>query len=149
VTEENDGGILSFLDDVVEIETICQPVLGGTIPEEEPEEEEEAERKPRNYREREFESLICQEMDGLGVQYERQKRIATGIIDIFVYRQPPEIIEVKPAATPYYLMQAAVQLKFYETCFKKAYLYVAVPGGIDEKWLKILANFGIGEYRYG
>ena len=108
---EDEGGILSFLDKVVEIETICQPVLGETIPEEEPEEEEEAERKPRNYREREFESLICQEMDGLGVQYERQKRIATGIIDI--------------------------------------YLYVAVPRGIDEKWLKILANFGIGEYRYG
>ena len=138
-----EGGILSFLDKVVEIDSTFLPIPRETIPEVEP--DEEAEYRPRDYQEKSFEDILCGIYDSYGLQYERQKRVANGIIDIFVYGQPPNIIEVKRSGTPFNLWTAIVQLKFYGACFKEAGLYIAVPGNIPKQHLPILRQFGIGE----
>jgi len=118
------------------------------IPEIVEEEEIEEEYKPRDYQERSFEDKICRVLDLEGdLMYERQKKIKTGIIDIFIYGQPPGIVEVKRAGTPFYLIQAIAQLKFYEMCFpRKCKLFIAVPGGIPSDYIPILKEFGIKEF---
>jgi hypothetical protein len=140
---EEEGGILSFLDTVVDVETILPP----TIEEVFPEEEEETEYRPRDYREKTFETRICEFLTREGYQYERQKKIANGVIDIFVYDKIPWIIEVKRSGTPFYLIQGIAQLKFYRMCFSWTQLYLAVPGGIEERYLPILNEFRISELR--
>jgi len=142
---EEEGGILSFLDKVVEIESVPQPILEETIPDEEP--EEEIEFTPRDYREKSYESLLCELLTQEGYQYERQKKTANGIIDIFVYDRIPWIVEVKRSGTSFYLIQAIAQLKFYAMCFSFSQLYVAVPGRIKEEYLPILEEFRISEFR--
>jgi hypothetical protein len=97
--------------------------------------------------ERTFEDRVCEEYDRMGILHERQKRVETGIIDIFVYGQPPKIIEAKRSGTPANLIEAIVQLKFYGSCFKKSLLYISVPGGVEEKYRNILRTFNVGEVR--
>lgn len=128
--------------------------LPGIIPEmeseprieefEENEEEIEHEYKTRDYQEKRHELMICEWLTVHGYQYERQKRCANGIIDIFVYDKKPWIIEVKRAGTPFYLYQGIAQLKFYNMCFTSVKLFLAVPGGVEKKYLPILAEFNIG-----
>lgn len=102
----------------------------------------------RDMREKNFEDKLCEELDFFDRQYERQKRVENGIIDIFVYDRIPMIIEVKRSGTLPNIMQAIVQLKFYEACFKKADLYISVPEGINPRFLSILKQFGIFEHPY-
>ncbi len=99
--------------------------------------------------ERDFEDRICSILDSEEIIYERQKRVENGIIDLFVYGQPPKIIEVKRFNTAPYLVQAIVQLRFYGACFRKSQLFIAVPGGVPEKFQPILKSFNIGEIRIG
>jgi Holliday junction resolvase-like predicted endonuclease len=141
---EEEGGILAFLDTVVEIETILPPTIEETIPEEEP--LEETEYKPRDYREKKFETYLCAYLTEKGYQYERQKRCANGVIDIFVYDKIPWIIEVKRYGTPFYLIQGIAQLKFYARCFSSSQLYIATPEEIREEYRLILDEFGIGRW---
>lgn len=112
------------------------------------EENEIQENKPRDYQEKSFEDTLCEGFDLLGLQYERQKKVANGVIDIFVYGQPPVIIEIKRANTAFYVMQAVVQLNFYSACFKKAYKIIAVPGGIPNQYKPELNKFGINQLLY-
>jgi len=109
--------------------------------------EDEYEYKSRDYQEKSFEDKICRVLDlEEESMYERQKKIKNGIIDIFIYGQPPTIVEVKRVGTPFYLIQAIAQLKFYEMCFpRKCKLFIAVPGGIPQKYLPILQEFGVSE----
>jgi len=107
----------------------------------------EVETKSRNYEERDFEEMVCAALDNELYIYERQKRVANGVIDIFVYDKTPWIIEVKRAGTPFYLVQAIAQLKFYAMCFKRSQLFITVPGGIDPKYFPILEEFSISELR--
>jgi len=109
--------------------------------------EEVTEITPRALDEKTFENQICSAYDRVGILYERQKRVGNGIIDIFVYGQPPKIIEVKRFNTPPHLMQAIVQLRFYGACFRKSQLYIAVPEGVNEKYRSVLRTFKVGEIR--
>ena len=105
-------------------------------------------KKPRDYREKTFEDTFCNTLDQMDIQYERQKRVRNGVIDIFIYGQPPIIIEVKKEYSITSLMQAAVQLKFYADCFTSALLYVTAPDILNERNRAVLRQFGIGEAKW-
>jgi len=111
------------------------------------EEEIEQEYKPRDYREKAFEDIICEILDSQGHLYERQKRVANGVIDIITWHQCPDIIEVKRAGTPQYLIQAIVQLRFYAACFRRSTMWISVPGGIPQEHLHLLKEFGVKELK--
>jgi hypothetical protein len=141
----DDVCIMGFLDNIIDIEPKQE-----TIPELHIMTEEEREIRYKAYysQERFFEDKVCEVLTASGIQYERQKRIANGIIDIFVYEQPPIIIEVKREGTPFYLMQALAQLKFYEACFKGgASLFISVPWKIPEEYHHVLEDFNVRELR--
>lgn len=146
-----DEGILAILERPIDFSEVTKtsqlPEIGG-IPVEEVEEEEEVEyKKPRDNKEKIYEDAFCNTLDDMGIQYERQKRVETGVIDIFIYGQPPSIIEVKKAPTPYLLMQAVVQLKFYAKCFKNPKLYVSTPESIDGKYRSAMQELKVSEAR--
>lgn len=97
--------------------------------------------------EKDFEDEFCGCLDASGMFYERQKQTANGIIDLFIYGQPPSIIELKRDATPYSIREAVTQLKFYAAAFKgKPELYIAVKNGpIPDDLKQIIHEFGIRE----
>ena len=100
--------------------------------------------------ESEFEDEISAYFNEHGKSHERQKRVNTGIIDIFVYGQPGTIIELKRDDSVFSLMQALVQVKFYQTWFThKPDLYVCfMPGRpISSEWHEIMKELKIGEMR--
>ena len=107
----------------------------------------EPEYKPRDYSEKLFEDIICSIFDREQRIYERQKPCANGIIDIITWYQCPDIIEVKRSGSPHNLIKAIVQLKFYSACYRRASMFIAVPGGIAKEHLHILKEFGVYELR--
>ena len=140
--------IVEYPDCVEKITRVS--LLPDLIPVETLEEEEVEYKKPRDYRERDFEDELCSALDRIGTQYERQKKIPNGgIIDIFIYGQPPQLWEVKPFGSISHLIRAAAQLNFYSMCFKDCKLYVIVPEGIDPKYLPILNKMNVWEMKFG
>lgn len=96
--------------------------------------------------ERSYENQLCAIFDRIGVPYERQKRVNTGVIDILVYcRHSPTIIEVKRDGSPRNLMQAILQLRFYATGFNESRLFIATPKCIDVRFRPILQSYNVGE----
>jgi len=133
----DDTCIMAFLDAVY----VCP------VPETIEEVEIDDEPDFSSFSEKFFENQICDIMDRDGHIYERQKPCANGIIDIIVWGQTPDIIEVKRSGSPRNLIKAIVQLKFYAACYKRSRLLIAVPGGIAEEHLHILKEFGVQELR--
>jgi len=100
--------------------------------------------------ESDFETEICEAIDSAGLAYERQKRVGNGIIDIFIYGQPPIIIELKRDDSVFSLIQAITQVKFYALAFnQKPHLFVCFMTGrpVREEFHPIMAELGIGELR--
>lgn len=149
-----DEGILAILETPISWEEIRKTsqlpeIEESFLDEIESDDGEIQEYKPRDYRERSFEDKICRVLDiENDLMYERQKKVSNGVIDLFIYDNPPWIIEIKRTGTPFYLYQAIAQLKFYEMCFsRKCKLLISVPGGIPEKFLPILKEFSIKEFK--
>jgi len=98
--------------------------------------------------ESEFETEICEAIEAAGLSYERQKRVGNGIIDIFIYGQPPIIIELKRDDSPFSLIQAITQVKFYALAFnQKPHLFVCFMTGhpIREEFHTLMAELGVGQ----
>lgn len=96
--------------------------------------------------EKTWEDIVGCHLKDLGLEFDRQKKIGEGYTDIFVYGNPPKIIELKLENSMRSVLKAIGQLMYYSHYYPLAEKYIFVPGGVPRHLLPVLSRNGIKEW---